>query len=32
VLAEMREQGSDQKKIFAEQFFDKTLLDELKVK
>jgi NitT/TauT family transport system substrate-binding protein len=32
VLAEMREQGTDQKKFSAEQFFDKTLLDELKVK
>jgi len=32
VLAEMREQVTDQKKFSADQFFDKTLLDELKLK
>ena len=32
VLAEIRDPAIDEKKVRAEQFFDRTLLDELKVK
>jgi hypothetical protein len=32
VLAEIRDPAIDEKKVRAEQFFDRTLLDELKAK